>query len=79
MKLWAHPPNYLGASWDGWYVFLAQTRDSDCLTRSNFQRGFATLQTVMSSDLKNPTVVSWMFFSLSLTSAPGAPTNVLHG
>lgn len=26
----------MGKTWEGWLVFLGQTRDSDCLTRSNF-------------------------------------------
>jgi hypothetical protein len=37
LELWTRPSNYLGASWDGYYVFLSQTRDSDTLTRSNFE------------------------------------------
>ena len=37
LELWIRPSNYLGASWDGYYVFLSQNRDSDTLTRSNFE------------------------------------------
>jgi hypothetical protein len=40
LELWTRPSNYLGASWDGYYVFLSQTRDSDTLTRSNFSCAF---------------------------------------
>ena len=36
LKLWTLPDSYGGAHWDGYYVFLAQHRDSDTLTRSNF-------------------------------------------
>jgi len=36
LELWKHPENYYGERWDGYYVFLSQTRDSDALTRSNF-------------------------------------------
>lgn len=36
LKLWERPGNYAGAEWGDYYVFLGQTRDSDILTRSNF-------------------------------------------
>ena len=36
LELWKHPENYYGERWDGFYVFLSQTRDSEALTRSNF-------------------------------------------
>ena len=39
LKLWTHPEYYLGATWYDYYVFLGQHRDSDMLTRSNFERG----------------------------------------
>ena len=37
LELWTRPNNYLGQTWEGYYVFLSQTRDSDALTRSNFE------------------------------------------
>ena len=37
LELWKHPENYYGERWDGYYVFLSQTRDSEALTRSNFE------------------------------------------
>lgn len=37
LKKWTMPDNYAGAVWPNYYVFLGQNRDSDCLTRSNFQ------------------------------------------
>lgn len=37
LRLWSHPSSYSGATWEGWYVFLGQNRDSDCLARSNFR------------------------------------------
>lgn len=40
LRPWSHPAHYLGATWNGWYAFLGQTRDSDCLTRSNFRVAF---------------------------------------
>jgi len=50
MKLWTRPSNYIGATWDGWYVFLGRNRDSDCLTNSNFEKGLEAVQSVMSPD-----------------------------
>ena len=37
LNMWEHPSNYYGETWEGFYVFLSQTRDSDALTRSNFE------------------------------------------
>lgn len=37
LNLWTMPECYFGDTWCGFYVFLMQTRDSDCLERSNFQ------------------------------------------
>lgn len=37
MKLWTRPNSYIGAEWQEYLVFLGQHRDSDSLTRSNFQ------------------------------------------
>lgn len=34
---WTLPDCYVGAEWEGYYVFLGQNRDSDALTRSNFR------------------------------------------
>lgn len=36
LKLWKLPAYYMGAEWPDYYVFLSRTRDSDCLTQSNF-------------------------------------------
>lgn len=37
LKRWKMPSNYFGAEWEGYYTFLGQHRESDCLTRSNFR------------------------------------------
>lgn len=37
MKKWSLPSHYFGATWESYYVFLGQNRDSDTLTRSNFR------------------------------------------
>lgn len=34
---WTLPESYYGETWEGWYVLATQTRDSDCLIRSNFE------------------------------------------
>lgn len=34
---WTMPDSYFGATWEGYYVFLGQNRDSDCVERSNFR------------------------------------------
>lgn len=43
LKKWERPDSYAGADWPDWFVFLGQHRDSDALTRSNFERGLARL------------------------------------
>lgn len=40
---WTLPSCYMGATWEGWYYFLGQNRDSDCLTRSNFRVAYAAV------------------------------------
>lgn len=51
MKLWKHPENYAGATWEGWHVFLGRHRDSDELTESNFAVGLAAVQAAMNREL----------------------------
>jgi hypothetical protein len=43
LQRWTHPTNYIGKRWTDYYVFLAQNRDSDCLTQSNFTAGLAAI------------------------------------
>jgi hypothetical protein len=33
---WKRASNYMGEEWNDYYILLSQTRDSGCLTRSNF-------------------------------------------
>ena len=40
---WSRPDSYYGAEWPEYYVFLGQHRDSDALTRSNFECGLEAL------------------------------------
>lgn len=62
LKRWTRPECYVGATWEGWFVFLGQNRDSDCLTRSNFQCAFARLEAhatdLESEDCKSVQIVS---------------------
>ena len=50
IKRWTFPKNYFGARWDGFFVFLSQHRDSDCLERANFDAGLAAVREVASKD-----------------------------
>lgn len=43
LRKWTHPNHYIGEDWPEWFVFLGQHRDSDTLTRSNFECGLARL------------------------------------
>lgn len=43
LKRWSLPDSYAGAEWPEYFVFLAQHRDSDSVTRSNFIRGLEIL------------------------------------
>jgi len=43
LEQWKHPENYAGEVWPGYRIFLTQNRDSDALTRSNFERGLALI------------------------------------
>lgn len=51
LKRWKMPECYIGATWEGWCVFLWQNRESDCLTRSNFQCAMERLKP-LSTDLE---------------------------
>ncbi len=37
LQPWTVPDSWYGQPWHGYYVFLSQHRDSDALTRSNFE------------------------------------------
>lgn len=43
LKRWTMPDSYYGEVWPKHYVFLAQHRDSDACTRSNFACGLAAI------------------------------------
>lgn len=37
VRPWERPESWVGKSWYGWFIGLAQSRDSDALTRSNYE------------------------------------------
>ncbi len=37
IRPWERPDSWAGKPWNGWFVGLGQNRDSDTLTRSNFE------------------------------------------
>ena len=43
LRKWKHPQNYVGVTWEDYYVFLSQTRDSDALDRSNYIKGLEAI------------------------------------
>jgi len=43
LKRWSLPDSYAGAHWPEYFVFLAQHRESDSLTRSNFICGLKAI------------------------------------
>lgn len=65
LELWSTPSNWFGTPWDGYYVFLGQHRDSDCLTRSNFQCALKALEKLSESETvqvvcENHWAVGWV-------------------
>ena len=46
LTLWVYPQHYFGADWSEYYVILGQHRDSDILTRCNWQAAVETLETL---------------------------------
>lgn len=56
LSLWETPESWYGQPWDGYYVFLRQNRDSDCLTRSNFRCAIAELGGETEDDEGEPLV-----------------------
>jgi len=44
MKHWTRPSNYMGASWNGWLVFLSRNRDSPLLENHNFETALAAVK-----------------------------------
>lgn len=50
MKLWTMPRHYFGQEWDGYYVSLGQTRDSDSVERSNFRTAWERLNELPGSE-----------------------------
>lgn len=56
IRPWERPDNWAGKPWYGWFVGLGQTRDSDTLTRSNFEvflKALRELPEVLVDDSEN--------------------------
>ena len=53
---WTRASNYMGEEWNEYYVFLSQTRDSDCLERSNFTCGLDEIGGELTADDDTPLV-----------------------
>ena len=43
LKRWKMPSHYFGETWEGWYVFLGRTRDSENLDISNYETAIELL------------------------------------
>lgn len=46
---WTRPECYVGATWEGWLVFLGRNRDSDLLSNFNFDTVYERLSNRMSA------------------------------
>ena len=56
IRLWERPDSWAGKPWEGWFVGLSRTRDSDALTRSNFEvflKALRELPEVLVDDTNN--------------------------
>lgn len=56
IRPWELPGSWAGKPWHGWFVGLSRTRDSDALTRSNFEvflRELRALPEVLVDDSEN--------------------------
>jgi hypothetical protein len=49
IKPWKKPQYWMGKPWDGWFVGISRHRDSDTLTRSNYEVFFNALLKIPAS------------------------------
>lgn len=49
-KPWTRPASYLGATWEGWRVFLTRNRDSSILDEVNFDAAWEAVQDASNVD-----------------------------
>ncbi len=94
LKPWTLPSSYIGATHEGWLVFLSKTRDSDVITEVNFDVGFEVVSAaskysdVLSSESWAPKTVeenhwvcgwvAWIAIHESDTSAIAAAEAILE-
>lgn len=59
IEKWERPECYAGQTWDDYYVFLGQNRESSCLERSNFDCGLKAIKDLgeVSGDIETRFVV----------------------
>ena len=57
IKRWTRPSSYLGDTYEDYYVFLGQHRDSDALARSNFRSGLKQIGGEKTGDDGTPLVM----------------------
>lgn len=53
LNRWKHPGPYFGAEWTRHFVFLGKHRDSDSLSRANFDAGMAALEKLPAYESKD--------------------------
>ena len=61
LKIWEHPQDYMGTTWEDYYVFLSQSRGSDALTRSNFIKGLEAIGGEDPEQVVTAGVTHWAF------------------
>lgn len=54
LKRWTLPKDYFGSQWPDFYVFLGRHRDSDALTRANFDAGLKAIKAVSAKTYQAP-------------------------
>ncbi len=55
LKPYSRPSNYIGATWGDYFVFLGRNRDSDALSRANFDAALKDIGGENSADDENET------------------------
>lgn len=50
LKRWTRPSSYIGAEWPSYFVFLGRHRDSDALSRANFDAALKAIGGEQSRD-----------------------------
>ncbi len=60
LKLWTHPGNYVGATWYDWYSVAGRHRESDALTRSNWECWVEWIRELLGDEVEDSdTEIGW--------------------